>query len=75
MSPLIPFALAILALYVLFLKTRHPKGFPPHPGFSLPMVGDMLSLLPNTGEAFKRMRAKYGDVYGFLMGTQRQVGF
>ncbi len=66
-------AVVTVVLYALFLYGRHPKGFPPHPNFSLPLLGDILSLMPNTGKAFERMHAKYGDVYGFLMGTQRQV--
>ncbi len=62
---------AAAAAYAYYLKTRHPKGFPPHPGFSLPVVGDFAMLVPNSGQAFKRMWKKYGDVYGFLMGSQR----
>ncbi len=63
------FFTAIIFGYVKFLWSRYPKGFPPHPTFSLPIFGDILSLGTNFPKGLKALRAKHGDIFGFTFGA------
>lgn len=62
---------ALVAYYLLYLYTRYPKHFPPHPRFSIPVLGDIIHMRKSRIQAFKRFRKKYGDIFGYMVGSRR----
>jgi len=65
------FLLAIVGVY--FVKMRHPKNFPPHPKWSLPLLGDSLAIGQDMAAGFKRMHERFGPVFGVWLGPVRAV--
>jgi len=65
--------LTVLALCLHFYITRHPKNFPPHPKFTLPFIGDSLSVGKDNNEGFIRMHKSYGSIFGLWLGQLRAV--
>jgi len=63
----------VLLLWLHFYSTRHPKNFPPHPRFTLPLLGDTLSVGKDTNEGFKRMHKTLGPIFGLWLGPIRAV--
>ncbi len=64
---------ALLVLYWFLVATRHPKDFPPGPRFTLPVLGNALSLGADISAGFERLRRRYGDVYGLFVAKDRSV--
>ncbi len=64
-------AVAVVASWILYLVTRYPSGFPTHPRFSLPVIGDSLLLFPNIQKGFEQLRKKYGKIHGLMLGNMR----
>nr|AIL94129.1 cytochrome P450 CYP3032B1 [Tigriopus japonicus] len=64
--------LAVLIWWWTF-KFLHPRGFPPGPRLSLPLLGDSLTLGSNIVDGLDKLRIKYGDVVGFYLGPMRAV--
>ncbi len=61
-------------LYWFFVVKRHPKGFPPGPRtWTMPLVGDSLTIGKNRAKGLERLRKLYGDVYGLWYGPLRTV--
>ncbi len=74
MSDLFFVILAILlVLYWFLVAARHPKGFPPGPRFSLPILGNALSIGSDLFEGTEKLRRKYGNVFGLYLGKDRTV--
>ena len=73
--------LAIIFLIVLFLGTlwyyvksfKHPKGFPPGPRLSLPIMGDAYILGEDFAFGFSSLIRKYGKTVGLWLGSNRAV--
>lgn len=63
---------SLFALY-WWLSTKHPKSFPPGPRFPLPFLGDALAFRGDVFEGPKKMREKYGDIWGLWIGPHRTV--
>ncbi|XP_068169197.1 cytochrome P450 2F2-like [Antennarius striatus] len=62
-----------LVFFILQLKSRRPKNFPPGP-LALPIVGNILQLsLENPLKDFERLRKAYGNVYSIFMGSKPAV--
>jgi len=53
------FFLALAISYWIFVGRKHPPGFPPSPSFSLPVIGDALTLGQHLPVGFKKLRHKY----------------
>ncbi len=63
--------LVIVAYYLFYLFNRHPKNFPPHPRFSIPVFGDSIFMGKSRTKAFRRFRQRYGDIFGYIIGSKR----
>ena len=71
--------LSIIFLIVLFLGTlwyyvksfKHPKGFPPGPRLSLPIMGDAYILGEDFAFGFTSLIRKYGKTVGLWLGSNR----
>ena len=64
--------LAVFALMHILL--RKPKGIPPGPSFTLPVVGDLLPLASgDIRKTFRKLRNKHGDIFSFYIGGQLTV--
>ncbi|XP_042883981.1 cytochrome P450 2J4-like [Penaeus japonicus] len=58
-------ALVLTVLFIIFYKAAlRPPCFPPGP-FALPILGNILSILPSPKDAFKRFQEKYGPICGY----------
>ncbi len=65
---------AVIFLLVRYVRSsQHPDKFPPGPRAPLPILGDAYVLGQDLVEAFKGLRQKYGDIFGFWMGPRRAV--
>ncbi|KAK6165426.1 hypothetical protein SNE40_022354 [Patella caerulea] len=52
---------------------RKPRGIPPGPRFTLPILGDLLSLERGGGDtriAIRRLRKKHGDIFSVYFGPR-----
>ena len=67
------FLLALLTLYWFGIASRHPNGFPPGPGFALPIIGNAFNLGTDLARGVEELRKKYGDVVGLFLGPNRSV--
>jgi len=65
------FAAVLIGLY--FYSIKHPHNFPPHPKFSLPLIGDVHMVGKDINQGFKRMHEKYGPIFGLWLGPNRAV--
>nr|AIL94128.1 cytochrome P450 CYP3032A1 [Tigriopus japonicus] len=65
--------LLVLGVFWWFKNYSHPKGFPPSPKTSWPLLGDILLLGENIVTGFHEMKEKYGDIFGLFLGPQRIV--
>ncbi len=57
--------------YWLYLRRRFPENFPPHPKYSIPVLGDMWNFRHGPTTGIEMMRRKYGRVFGMLVGSVR----
>ncbi len=62
---------AVAASYWLYLRRRFPKNFPPHPSYSIPILGDTWNFRNGPTTGIEIMRKKYGKVFGMLVGNVR----
>ncbi len=72
MSPLFVVCVAVIA-FLYYLSTKQPKGFPDGPRFTLPIIGNALSLGSKLIDGFDHLRQQYGDIYGLYLGPNRSV--
>ncbi|XP_074533553.1 cytochrome P450 2J6-like [Halichoeres trimaculatus] len=62
-----------VVFFILQLKSRRPKNFPPGPPI-LPVLGNILHLsLENPLKDFERLRKSYGNVYSLYLGPKPAV--
>ncbi|ESO92157.1 hypothetical protein LOTGIDRAFT_217014 [Lottia gigantea] len=73
-------AISIVTIIVtsFWLVMRKPHGIPPGPSWTLPIVGDMLSIGSKTDKSnvtlpFRRLRKKYGDIYSVYTGPKLTI--
>ena len=58
----------------LYLMTRKPKGIPPGPVFTLPILGDLpLLFSKDTRQVFKDLRQKHGNIFSFYLGKELTI--
>ncbi len=62
---------ALSLLYWQYHRTRHPKNFPPHPRFSIPLLGDALLFNKGLTTSVEELRQRFGKVFGALSGPIR----
>ncbi len=65
--------LTVLTLYWFLVASKHPAGFPPGPGWALPLLGNAADIGTNLMEGFGNLRKKYGSVYGLFVGQERTI--
>ncbi|XP_041376981.1 cytochrome P450 2J4-like [Gigantopelta aegis] len=53
--------------------TRRPRGIPPGPLFTLPILGNLLQVGRNPITSFQKMRKQYGDVFSVYFGNRLVV--
>uniref|UniRef100_A0A8C6SGT1 Cytochrome P450 n=1 Tax=Neogobius melanostomus TaxID=47308 RepID=A0A8C6SGT1_9GOBI len=62
-----------ICFFIVQIKSRRPKNFPPGPS-TLPMLGNLHNLsLDNPLRDFERLRKKYGNVYSLYLGSKPMV--
>ena len=62
----------------LWWMFRKPQGIPPGPRWTLPVVGDLLSINQKSDDgdirlAFRRLRKQHGDIYSVYMGNKLSI--
>lgn len=61
----------IVVLLLTHLLTRKPKGIPPGPPITLPLLGDLPLLFQgDIMKVFGKLRKHYGDIFSFYMGRE-----
>jgi len=65
--------LVVLIIFLYFYLTRHPANFPPHPKWTLPLIGNALSIGNDTNKGFSKLHQKLGPIFGLWMGPLRGV--
>ncbi|ESP04755.1 hypothetical protein LOTGIDRAFT_229889 [Lottia gigantea] len=70
----------LTTLGIWFSFFRKPRGIPPGPNWTLPLLGDLLSIAnPDDGGdsrlPFRRLRKKYGDIFSVYLGPRLVVVF
>ena len=52
------------------LLTRRPRGIPPGPWFTLPIIGNLLQVSSDPVRSFRKLRKKYGDVFSVYFANR-----
>ena len=69
----LPILFLVFLLTWYYQKWTHPKGFPPGPRKTLPLVGDAYLLDKEVYKSFCDLATEYGDICGFWLGSKRTV--
>ena len=73
-SNIIAVLIFIAVFLFLYLSTRKPKGIPPGPSFTLPIIGDLLLFFGvNIRNTFSQLQQKHGNVFSFYLGKDLTV--
>ena len=68
------FLIFLVVFALLHILLRKPKGIPPGPLFTIPILGDLLLLASGDIKgAFRKLRNKHGDIFSFYIGRQLVV--
>ena len=68
--------LILISVFLLFYITctKKPRGIPPGPVFTLPVIGDIPLLIGgDVLEIFRKLRRKNGDVFSFYFGNDLTI--
>ena len=72
--------LNFVALFLAFLiiiwyvkSSIHPKSFPPGPRRPLPVIGDTYVMGGDLALGFRKLKEKYGKMFGLWLGKKRCV--
>ena len=63
----------LLACIVWLYVSRLPRGFPPSPWLSLPLIGHAYLLGTNADRGFSRLRSRLGNIFGLSFGPNPMV--
>ena len=64
----------IFVFMTVYLAVRKPKGIPPGPALTLPLLGDLPLLAGgDVRKIFRKLRKKYGHVFSFYMGKELMI--
>lgn len=59
---------------LLFLSSRKPRGIPPGPQLTLPVIGDILVFKDgDILRTFQKLRKQYGDIFSLYLGRELTV--
>ncbi|XP_041346850.1 cytochrome P450 2J4-like [Gigantopelta aegis] len=62
----------VVCLFV-WTCTRRPRGIPPGPLITIPILGHLLQIGANPIKSFQKMRKQYGDVFSVYIGNRLVV--
>ena len=64
----------IVVFFLTYMYTRKPKGIPPGPRYTLPIVGDLPLLIGgDIFDKFRKLRQKHSDIFSFYIGKELTI--
>ena len=64
----------IIVFLTIYLSVRKPKGIPPGPPLTLPLLGDLpLLAAGDVLKTFRKLRKQHGDIFSFYMGKELMI--
>ena len=63
-----------VSVVLIYLSMRKPRGIPPGPATTLPLIGDLPLLIDgDVLNTFRKLRQKHGDIFSFYFGKDLTI--
>ena len=63
-----------VSVVLIYLSMRKPRGIPPGPATTLPIIGDLPLLIDgDVLNTFRKLRQKHGDIFSFYFGKDLAI--